>query len=337
MNLVITEIIPMGYGNPNSTISYDKQIESGELKPEVAARSREIIASGECMHPVTDNDDGCIDGRPAEEVLYVDEKGNFYTKPIEDAAEHIREKVAGGGYITGYAMYTGLGRKGASLDEDFHDVGKITNSKKLCCGAHTASGSHGATTGCGANDKVGEILANGIVFKEQIAKNTRALLEAGGVSFDETVFTTIIGNWQATIEDEAYFDASTGAQRFNAIQDNIKEAQAADGGTKAVSVSKNLVGSHNEDFIVVSYVEGYSFSQAHFTKALAESFPENPIEKSAQVFAIDVPRIIKLAKAIGGDDEQQVNAALYAGVAYQLATAATLTDGSLPIFLVKES
>lgn len=336
MSLVITEIAPIGYGDPESTISYDKQLKTGELREDVAARSREIITSGECLCAVTDSDDGCIDGRPAEELLYVDESGEFYTKPIEDASEHIREKVAGGGYVTGYAMYVGLGLKGTSPDEDFRLVGEMTNSKKLCCGAHTAGHGGGDSTGCGANDKVSEILANGVVFREQIAASTQALLEVAGVAFDSTIFNRVVNNWDEAAQDTSYSDVSNGKARFNVIQDNIKKAQLADGGTKAVAVSKNLAGGHNEDFIVVNYVDGHSFSQADFASQLSASFPDIPTEKTAQVFAVDVPRIIKLAQAIGGDNEQTVTEALYAGVAYQLATAATLTDGSLPVFLIRE-
>lgn len=338
MNLSIKEVLPMGYGNPAAKISHEKQVESGALSPEVAARSKELIMSGECMRDVTDDDDGCGDGRHATEVLCVSEAGEFYTAPVENSADHIRETVFGAGYITGYAMLRGTGQQGNSIDEDISRVGELTGKASLHCGAHTGAHAHeGETTDCGANDRIREIIESGVAFRSDIMKDTKALLEAGGIAFDETVFNRVIDNWSTSLTDDTYFGDSNGSTRFNRIQDNIAKAQAKDGqGNKAVAVSKDLAGNHREAYTVISYVEGKHFSQADFAAKLSESFPDLTEETRPQAFTVDVPRIIKLAKAIADGDETRFNEALYAGVAFQLATAVVLTDGSLPTFLVHE-
>lgn len=341
MNIVVKEIIPMGYGDAASSISYEKQKRSGELSDEVEARSRELITSGECLRTVTDSDDGCIDGRPAVEVLYADDSGEFYTKTItaEAAAEHVREKVAGGGIVTGYAMLRGIGeQRGASIDDDFETTGDIMNDAHVHCGAHTGGHAHGGGTGCGANDKVRPIFENAVLFRDNIAKNTADLLEVAGVEFDRDVFDEVVDNWADSLTDDAYFEGSTGASRFNKIQETIKKAQQQDGANGgAVSVSKDLAGDHKEDFIIINYVDGHTFSQADFAAKLAEQFPDLASEERAQAFVVDVPRIVKLAQAVDKKHPGKLTKALYAGVAYQLATAATLTDGTLPIFTVQQA
>lgn len=344
MQLVIREILPQGtgYGNPGVSISYEKQLKSGELTTEIAEKSKEIIRSGECLKQVTDEDDGCIDGRPTEEVMFIDEDGNFYAKHVspELALEdvHIRQKVAGGGVVTGYAMQRGMGLQGESIDADFAATGAALNDAKIACGAHTGEHAHGDATDCGANDKVRTILENGVKFRSEIGGQVEALLGIAGVPFDEKTYNRVIDRWSSSLTDEAYFEGSTGKSRFDKIEDTIADAQqrSADA-AKPVAVTKNLGGDHKEDFIVVNYVEGHSFSQAHFAARLAEEFPEvNPAHR-AQAFVVDVPRIVTLAQALSGDDEVKFAEALYAGVAYQLATAATLTDGTLPVLTIERA
>lgn len=50
-----------------------------------------------------------------------------------------------------------------------------------------------------------------------------------------------------------------------------------------------------------------------------------------QAFVVDAWRVVELAQLAGLSDETR-EAATYAAVLYQLATAATLTDGSQKIF-----
>ena len=347
----VTEIPSLGYGNPDSKISYTKQIESGELTEAVAARAVELISSGEMMKPIENQDDGCIDGRPTTELLYINEKGEFYTKQVSSNEGHERSKVAGGGYMTSLAMQRALEKPSVTLDQDLANVANSLTSKEIYCGAHSGEHGHDDATDCGANDKFQPIIENSIVFREPIAEHVKALLGVAGVEFDQTVMDDVFAGWSETLDRNEYFEGSTGKSRFGVIEQSIREAQERTGSyDKPIAVSKHLAGDHKEDFIIINFVEGKTFSQVAFAKQLSEDFPNIPAQKRAQAFVVDVPRIVALAGAIAAAPEkgtqdtytdrseqdiaQRTTKALYAGVAYQLATAATLTDGSLRNFIV---
>lgn len=333
-DMIVKEIDVLGVGNPDSNISYKKQIESGELLPEVVAKAVEYIKSGEGMRAITDHDDGCIDGRCAHRVLFVTENGEFYEAPIDDSGEHLRAKVAGGGYMTSLAMRAGLGETTASIDNDLGGVVAWLADKDIYCGAHTGKHASNETTDCGANDKFASILANGLEHRAVIADNLRALVAEAGLETDETILDKVFAGWQRA-HDMRYGADSTGTSRFTVIEEGIKNAQVKTGSPRPVAVSKDLRGEHNEDFILINYRDGKTFSQAAFADMLAEEFPHIPEDKRAQAFVVDVPRIVALAEAQGGDDTDRFAQALYAGIAYQLATAVTLTDGTLRTFVIK--
>lgn len=347
----VTEIPSLGYGNPDSKISYAKQLESGELTEAVAARAVELIASGEMMKAIDNDDDGCIDGRPTTELLYINETGEFYTKQVESNEGHERAKVAGGGYMTSLAMQRALEEPSVTLDEDLANVANTLSTQEIYCGAHSGEHGHAEVTDCGANDKFQPIIENGIVFREPITGHVKALLEVAGVDFDQAIMDDVFAGWSKTLDRNEYFEGSTGKSRFGVIEQSMRDAQERTGSyEKPIAVSKHLAGDHKEDFIIINFVEGKTFSQVAFAKQLVEDFPEIPAEKRAQAFVVDVPRIVTLAGAIaatsGNDNDsspldysereiaQRTAKALYAGVAYQLATAATLTDGSLRNFIV---
>lgn len=333
-DVIVKEIGPLGVGNPDSHISYTKQLASGELLPEVEKTAVEYIVSGKGMRQITDSDDGCIDGRGARRVLFVAADGEFNKQPIDDSGEHLRAKVAGGGYMTSLAMHAGLGEASPSMDDDLAGIIDHLAEKNIFCGAHTGEHGHGDKTDCGANDRFGEILATGLAFRDVIAGNTEALIREAGLDFDVTQLEQVFDGWRSAGEAQYGVD-STGASRFSVIEEGIKRAQAKQGDTKPVAVAKDLQGDHKEDFQIINYRDGETFSQAALSKELEQRFPDIPVEKRAQAFVVDVPRIVTLAAAVGDGKDDRLTQALYAGVAYQLATAATLTDGSLRTFVVK--
>lgn len=170
-------------------------------------------------------------------------------------------------------------------------------------------------------------------YHDQIGETTRALLDVGGVIYQETAYGGAVMHWQALAGDEEYFASDSGRERFAAIVESIAAQQ--DDTAKPVAVSKRLEGDHKEDFIVINYVPGKTLSQRLLQQKLREKFPDLPSEQLAQAFVVDVPRIVELAKAVA-ENEDEFMAALHAGVAYQLATAATLTDGTLRNFIVTD-
>lgn len=330
--LTITEISPLGYGNPDSSISYDKQRANGELSEEVDNRASELLQAGEFLVPVNETDDGCIDGRPTDSVLYITEDGEFYSNEA-DNHNHERAKVAGGGYITGTAMRLGAGIKGESIDQDILATGAELTSKAIFCGAHTGEHQHADGTDCGANDKMSLIFNAALQHEASVAGTTKALIETAGLEFNKDTFDEVIANWRGVTEDEAYFAESTGASRLKATQAIVEVAHNELQPEKPLSVFKQLAGDHKEDYIVINFVEGKTLSQVALADTLHEEFPDLDSKNLAQSFVVDAWRIVELAKAAVADDK--LEAALYAGVMYQLATAATLTDGSLRTFIYK--
>ena len=346
----VTEISSLGYGNQESKISYDKQRENGELPETVSTKSVEIIKNNECLQPVNESDDGCIDGRPTIEVLCVDKTGELTSSSVGDNTAHERAKVAGGGYMTSLAMQRALEEPNMTLDEDLGVVASKLTEKRIYCGAHSGahSSTEACTTDCGANDKFQKILENGVGYRGSIAENVRGLLAVADINFDDQVFNAVMDGWSKTLDNGAYFEGSTGDSRFTVIENSMKDAQEKSGSfERPVAVSKHLEGDHKESFIVLNYIEGKTFSQVQFAKKLAESFPDIDKKDLPQAFVVDVPRIVQLAKAMGAastedgrirsdlEIEARTEKALYAGIAYQLATAATLTDGSLRNFVIK--
>lgn len=339
------EISPLHYGNEASAISYDKQLQSGELSSEAVKVAVETIHSNECMVPIHEADDGCIDGRCAATVSYFKD-GQEITAPA-DNSNHERYKVAGGGYITGTGMVLALGEayRQDTLDTQVAYTAALLNEKGIISGMHTADVHGNSTgTGCGANDQLPTILRNGSVFAEQISANIEALIGVAGMTYKPEVFSSVLAHWDEALEIEGFSDKSTGASRLSEMKKAIQLAQDQSGNEKPVAVSKHLAGNHKEDFIVLNFVEGKTFSQDAFKKKLASAFAIDPsseeAEEIAQSFVVDVPRIVAMSRALstneaGETDNTRFETLLYAGVAYQLATAATLTDGSLRTFVVQ--
>jgi hypothetical protein len=321
----------MGYGNADSSISRTKQLKSGELGVDVDRRSQEIINSGKLLVAVNEKDDGCIDGRETVE-LYVSSSDSIQLKPADDIHNHERAKVAGGGYITGQAIRLGLGMKGSSIDDDLVLLGEDFSSKAIYCGAHTGAHKQGDGTDCGANDKFSLILQNAITFKDQVEVSVKAIIETAGLTFDKAIFDAVLLQWQAVLNDEIYFGKSTGASRLQSIFTVQSKAGKKDS-DKPLAVTKHLNGDHNEDYIIINFIKDRTVSQALLAQTLRVDFPSLSDKNLAQVFVVDAWRIIELAKAIAESDNFET--ALYSGVIYQVATAATLTDGSLPLFAYK--
>lgn len=332
----VIELEPLGFGNPESTIRYERHEDDVELMREMKDATAEIIESGSCVVDVNEADDGCIDGRTAVEVTYIDMDGIERTVTIEVDEDHERQKVAGGGYITALAMELAIHPPSEGVEVMLqHVIGELAKHG-IFCGVHT--GSHGkpelGQTDCGANDKVETILENGILYKDQIAPNVRTIIETAGATYNESAQDNVNAGWVRALSDRSFFAGSTGTTRSSLVSVTVKTAQEALESEKPLSVSKELAGDHNERFVVVIFQEGKTFSQKKLRDELKLRFPDVDEKLLPQVFVVDAPRIVKLAMNLT-DNEREQQVALQAGVSYQLATAATLTDGSLRMFAVK--
>lgn len=90
------------------------------------------------MVEITESDDGCIDGRPAVNLIMpsTDTVGNFEETAIENPYEHIRAKVAGGGYLTSLAMKLALDPHITHINEDLKGVAEHLHTL-VCAAAFT--------------------------------------------------------------------------------------------------------------------------------------------------------------------------------------------------------
>jgi len=340
----LVETIPApGVGNPESSISKTK-FESTDENRDMSRYMHEIIKSGECIVPCAHSDDGCIDGRCVNEIAHpnVDE---FNVVSVEHNKDNDRAKLAGGGYITSLAMYQALGETRVSSEKDIIYIAEQFAQMGIYCGAHT--GGHGSEehgkTDCGANDKFYEILDNGIRYKDEVGAITSLLLQYSSDSYDQSVMDSVISTWEDTRKDAEYVVGS-GVVRLDAIRTGILHTQEQNPDVQTVAVIKNLSDHHNEVELVVNYGQGTTFSQGKKRQKLMERYPGVARKDLPQVFVLDFWRVQQLARAVAAmpeeitgrersEDEkpQRYAVALHAGVAFQVATYATLTDGSLPV------
>lgn len=347
LHVKLLQTIPApGYGF--GSISFKSFEKRSNLAEEMIAKTHEVISSGECMVACDHDDDGCIDGRCVDTIAVPDGKG-FSLKSVESNFGNERAKVAGGGLLTGLAMFKAIGEDLVSPDDDLAYLVKGFAQQGIYCGAHT--GSHGSevkqTTDCGANDKFGDILSTAIKNDEHIANVTKVLLSPIHGSYDSEVLQNDIRNWQHIVTETNNLSRSNGTSRLDVIRGGMLDVQNKAHNDERTSVIKNLGGDHNEIFVVVNYAKEKTFSQTKLREALHEEYPDVEMKALPQVFALDVWRVDQLAHAIAclpekssnrarTNDEKRnrYNSALYAGVAYQVATYTTLTDGTLPLFVV---
>ncbi|QQS18233.1 hypothetical protein IPL68_06415 [Candidatus Saccharibacteria bacterium] len=334
----VQEVPAMGFGNPDAKISYAKQKAENRLSDEVESAAVEIIQAGSAMGEITDKDDGCMDGRGAKWVTFANALGIFGEKATT-AAKHLRAKLAGGGYLTALSMKIALDSHVGDVDEELREVTVTLADQGIICGTHKGDHENEEKTDCGANDNLKTIFINGFNHFGAITKTIKTIYTLRGIAYDESADNRVHAGWSGTLEQQGYFAGSNGVSRYKVIMGHIAREQQKDGGEYPVSTSKHLRGGHNEAFVVLNFCEGKTFSQAAFKEQLQARFPDTPEEELPQVFVVDVSRILTLAEAMskGREDEKgHSGVALFAGISYQFATAATLTDGSLRTFIVSE-
>jgi len=216
--------------------------------------------------------------------------------------------VFGGGAAMTAATLIGLGRTdGKSLEEVFKESISLLASKGVDFGAHSADHVGSASdSGCGAIDKAPAILQAAGTYRAEI----QATIVSLGFSTDglDDVFQQFAAEAAATA-NKSY----SGLTVVNAIRDEQK-------------VVKELTGQHVEGFIVLNTIADHTVNQA-----LVRAATNGAID----VFAVDVWRLQAYVTRLYGDKSEQIQAAaLLSELVYTLATAAVLTRGDLPVYLV---
>jgi Cadmium carbonic anhydrase repeat len=219
--------------------------------------------------------------------------------------EH-RAKVFGGGLTMTVSMLIGLGKAtGQAPEHLFADGITVLRDSQLDFGAHTDDHAVPPNSGCGAIDKFPEILETSTDFTVQIAASIRML------GMDTNLLDEVQAAFQQYVQDHTA-DPYSGH--------TVSEMIVHEG-----KLVKELTGTHVEKAIVLNMIAGSTVDQ---------KFVYENTNGKAEVFAVDVWRMQELA------DTQYSTAplrqkAFLSELVYTLATAAVLTQGSLPVYVVQ--
>jgi hypothetical protein len=243
------------------------------------------------------DDDGCGDGRAVGRVF---QGTNLKSTSLN------RAKVFGGGAAMTAATIIGLGNTdGQLLVQIFLTAIANLQDKHIDFGAHTADHVTGPEdSGCGAIDKAPAILQAALTYETQI----RATIAALG--FETKDLDEIFKNFSAVV-DQLGGQIYHGADVVSAVQASGK-------------VVKELTGQHVEGFVVLNTIQGYTVNQKSVRSATVGK---------VDVFAVDVWRLQSYANRLYETADEQARAFI-SELVYTLATAAVLTSGDLPVYLV---
>lgn len=324
VNITVDEIAPNGLGFGGGRISGNP--EKNGISQEVLDDAAQEILNPDHYKTVEVYDSGCGDGRPVQSV-WVKLKSKMGGKKfgLESDQSKLRPKLFGGDFATMYsilAVATERGRSAKTTQEMDDYAIEIFNQMGWVSGTHNDDHGDGPDDlhGCGAIDNRPRIVANSVKFNDQIQTIAQSNF---GVSKD--ALSAVQQVFNSRLEGD-YFTGYDGAgvqERLEQSCDNV--------------VRKVLVGDHQEAFVVINTRKGTTFDQASLRQTLVSKYGED--EKLPQVFVVDIwqaESMIDQLIAKGIVKSESKDAAMAAVVTYTLATAGTLTDGTLPVFLASQ-
>lgn len=335
-NANVTLLLPHGFGFGDGKISTKEQLahpEQSGLTQEAFETGIDIILHDERVFvAVQAEDDGCGDGRPVS-VVY-----RMVPNPAEQSDGELREeifnkslpraKVFGGGLIVASSMLRSAVWGEVTADDtvltDRKKTVTILNELNIKFGAHTDNHAHGDNCGCGAIDKFPITIEKTLKYREGIYGVVRTYV--GDAWNDE--WEADFGHVYASYENqysESYLKDAEGRKTMDVIE-------------QSGAVVKELADDHLEDYDVLNDIDDTTFDQPAFDAIMHE----RGVEGTAQVFAVDVWRGRKYARAIAAYATKEFG--LDYGVTYRRCVidflarstkgpSVTLTDGSQPVFL----
>lgn len=217
-----------------------------------------------------------------------------------------RAKVFGGGATMAAAVRIGRGEATMeTLGETFVQAENALEDHGLSYGGHTDAASFDSAEkcGCGAIDRAPEIMAAAGTYRTQITDVIKSLaISTEGI--DE-----IIDNFVADAKQERY----RGRDAIATITSHHKDVRQLD-------------GEHREMAVVFNLVPGYTIDQAKVRHATNDR---------GQIFGVDVWRMQQIANGLQVTPLERQRAFL-SQLVYSLATAAVLTAGDLPVYVVNK-
>lgn len=272
---------------------------SGETDQQTADKAEEAVCSDRIVVPVECDDDGCGDGRRVGLVFRLRERFN--------RSLH-RAKVFGGAIAMAAAGMIGTGRaKGMSMEETMEGAVTVLDENDVDFGAHTDDQASGENSGCGAIDNAPKIVRASVKYENEI----REIIEALGADTGE------LGTVYANFKD--YVDALPTDEKYSGKRVMGKIVDAG-------KIIKQLVGKHREKYIILNTVRGYTVDQELVRKQTGGR---------AEAFAVDTWRLEDIASGLHPEDPKTEAQAYLSELVYTLGTAAVLTKGDLPVYLIR--
>lgn len=254
------------------------------------------------------DDDGCGDGRGVKRIMQRVGGGMR-----EFGRSLNRAKVFGGALAMAVGVRIGAGAAlGHTLESVFGQSRSELDDKDINYGGHTAEhvtpGREELDCGCGAIDLAPQIVQAAVRLEQPIRDAIKHLgVDAAGVV--DNVFTNY-ESYGATIAGQPEYSGKR-------VMSDIMDAE---------KVVKELEGAHLECRIILNTVAGYTVNQALIREVS---------DGKAQVFAVDVWRLQKIATELCPSDEAAQTQAFISELVYTLATAGVLTKGDLPVYVIE--
>ncbi len=300
----VETIAPYGLGYGEGPIGVKSRLESGDLSPDTIDMVGDLVHDPRLLVVAEANDDGCGDGRGVASVVRGSE--------VLNRSLH-RRKVFGGGVVKGGIALIGAGDIDSTSVRTFTDIfatgADILRGKGVEFGAHTSTHANHEKTDCGAIDKAPLIICNSVKFESNIRENLSALLDPGDE--DLVIAQDIVFD---NLNEVASISADTEHSPHIVTMDLVKAKE---------KVLKELEGDHREIRIVIN-IDNEDLT-------VDQGFIRKETDDEAQVFAVDVPRMKYIARKIYENDIDKQKQAVVAMLVYTLSTAATLTEGDLPV------
>lgn len=220
--------------------------------------------------------------------------------------EH-RPKVFGGGLTMTVSTLVGLQKADVGPSKLFTEAIMQLNTHGIDFGAHTDDQAQAPNSGCGAIDKFPQILVAAVTYRQQIAESIASL----GVATD---------GLEAVQDHFTAYSERFGNDVYGGIE--VMAKVAAEG-----KLIKELADEHIEKAVILNTVSGYTINQLLL---------HDQMDGRADVFAVDVWRMQELADKLY-DKPQERSTAFLSELVYSLATAAVLTRGNLPVYIVSKN
>lgn len=257
-----------------------------ETYKKLVAESYKPVDQGAAVH--------CIDGRSAK---------------ILDKSSNLGPQVASGGPGFASAWHCATAKPGDNVQDDFLAFSSAhkNSGDQFKLGGHTDDHASPPFCGCGAIDKMPEILdrMTDEASRAALEKNVQAIL---GKLYSPTIFQECLAAL-TSIDSDNYFK-SRGYRR------GLLQIVRKISGQKAV---ETMIGAHREAAVVINTAKNSTLDKEVLVAGTKD-----------QTFNYDVWYTLQLANKLFKNKNAQLRF-ITANVAYNVATAMVLTNGSLQV------